>query len=113
MSGGEQQLAIAANGAGYAVSAGEGSKDAWVLSDEPVRPVSLLRQKSERIELRRSGSELPSRVADNLYWLGRHVARADGAARLLRTLISRLATESEAAEVPERSLLLRCAAAVG
>ncbi|MDQ3329825.1 MAG: circularly permuted type 2 ATP-grasp protein, partial [Planctomycetota bacterium] len=113
MPGGLARVARSPETLDVTVSAGEGSKDAWVLSDEPVRPVSLLRQKSERIELRRSGSELPSRVADNLYWLGRHVARADGAARLLRTLIGRLATESESAEVPERQLLLRCAAAVG
>lgn len=113
MPGGLARVARSPETLDVTVSAGEGSKDAWVLSDEPVRPVSLLRQKTERIELRRSGSELPSRVADNLYWLGRHVARADGAARLLRTLIGRLATESEATEVPERQLLLRCAAAVG
>jgi uncharacterized circularly permuted ATP-grasp superfamily protein/uncharacterized alpha-E superfamily protein len=113
MPGGLARVARTPETLDVTVSAGEGSKDAWVLSDEPVRPVSLLRQKSDRIELRRSGSELPSRVADNLYWLGRHVARADGAARLLRTLVSRLATESEATEVPERQLLLRCAAAVG
>ncbi|HEX6985631.1 MAG TPA: circularly permuted type 2 ATP-grasp protein, partial [Planctomycetaceae bacterium] len=113
MPGGLARVARAPEALDVAVSAGEGSKDAWVLSDEPVRPVSLLRQKSDRIELRRSGSELPSRVADNLYWLGRHVARADGAARLLRTLISRLSTESESTEVPERPLLLRCAAAIG
>ncbi|MGC1273391.1 MAG: circularly permuted type 2 ATP-grasp protein [Planctomycetaceae bacterium] len=113
MPGGLARVARAAEALDVAVSAGEGSKDAWVLSNEPVRPVSLLRQKADRIVLRRSGSELPSRVADNLYWLGRHVARADGAARLLRTLISRLATESESAEIPERQLLLRCAAAIG
>ena len=113
MPGGLARVARTPEPLDVAVSEGEGSKDVWVLSDEPVRPVSLLRQKSDRIELRRSGSELPSRVADNLYWLGRHVARADGAARLLRTLITRLTTESESSEVPERSLLLRCAAAVG
>jgi len=113
MQGGLARVARTPEPLDVSVSAGEGSKDAWVLSDEPVRPVSLLRRKSERIELKRSGSELPSRVADNLYWLGRHVARADGAARLLRTLIGRLATESDSTEVPERPLLLRCAAAIG
>jgi uncharacterized circularly permuted ATP-grasp superfamily protein/uncharacterized alpha-E superfamily protein len=113
MPGGLARVARTSEPLDISVAAGEGSKDAWVLSDEPVRPVSLLRGKADRVELRRSGSELPSRVADNLYWLGRHAARADGAARLLRTLIGRLAAESEAAEVPERPLLLRSAAAVG
>jgi uncharacterized alpha-E superfamily protein len=113
MQGGLARVARTPEPLDVSVSAGEGSKDTWVLSNESVRPVSLLRQKTDRIELKRSGSELPSRVADNLYWLGRHVARADGAARLLRTLITRLATESESTEVPERPLLLRCAAAIG
>lgn len=113
MQGGLARVARTPEPLDVSVSAGEGSKDAWVLSDEPVAHVSLLRQKTDRIELKRSGSELPSRVADNLYWLGRHIARAEGAARLLRTLISRLATESESTEVPERPLLLRCAAAIG
>ena len=95
------------------ISAGEGSKDVWVLAEEPVRPVSLLRGRSDTLELRRSGSELPSRVADNLYWLGRLAARADGAARLLRALVSRLATESDYSDIPERPLLLRAASAIG
>src|SRR5690606_35750405 len=113
MPGGLARVARAAEALDVTVSAGEGSKDTWVLADEPVSPVSLLRQKSDRMELNRSGSELPSRVADNLYWLGRHVARAGGTARLLRTLLNRLANESEATDVPERPLLLRCAAAIG
>ncbi len=36
-------------------------------------------------------SALPSRAADNLYWLGRYVERAEGAMRLLRALHVRLA----------------------
>ena len=38
--------------------------------------------------------DLPSRVADNLFWLGRHVERAEGAARLLRSIFTRLISES-------------------
>ena len=55
------------------MTAGQGSKDVWVLSEGPVTPVSLLRPHGAPIELRRSGNDLPSRVADNLYWLGRQV----------------------------------------
>ena len=63
--------------------AGEGSKDVWVLSDGPVTPVSLLHPRDTPVPLRRSGNDLPSRVADNLYWLGRHVERAESAIRLI------------------------------
>ena len=56
------------------------------------------------IALRRSGNELPSRVADNLYWLGRHVERAEGSVRLLRSIVVRLTSESEPANLPELSV---------
>jgi len=70
---------------------GEGlSKDVWVLHDErgdiagppstPVMPVAI----------RRTTGDLPSRVADNLFWLGRYVERLEGSARLVRATIARL-----------------------
>jgi uncharacterized circularly permuted ATP-grasp superfamily protein/uncharacterized alpha-E superfamily protein len=95
------------------VLGGDGSKDAWVLSEGPVREVSLLAPQGQAIELKRSGSELPSRVADNLFWLGRHIERADGSARLLRTVLGRLTSEHDVAGMPELDPLLRCLAALG
>ncbi|HVU85947.1 MAG TPA: circularly permuted type 2 ATP-grasp protein [Pirellulales bacterium] len=95
------------------VLGGEGSKDAWVLAEGPVREVTLLTPAGQAIELRRSGNELPSRVADNLFWLGRQIERADGSARLLRTILSRLTSEHEIAGLPELNPLLRCLAALG
>ena len=89
------------------LAAGEGSKDAWVLSDGPVSLVSLLNPAGQPMELRRSGNELPSRVADNLYWLGRHVERTEGSVRLLRTLLSRLTSESEPGALSELPVLLQ------
>ena len=52
--------------------------------DGPVSAITLLRPPGAPVELTRGGSELPSRVADNLFWLGRYVERAEGTARLLR-----------------------------
>ena len=72
----------------------QGSKDVWVLSSGPVAPLTLLRRPGQPIPLRRSGYDLPSRVADHLHWLGRHAERAENAARLLRTITARLASES-------------------
>jgi len=73
------------------------SKDAWVLWDEPVDTFSLLRPRSEPVELRRNERAVPSSVADNVYWLGRYVERAENIARIARTIISRVrrADESE------------------
>jgi len=37
------------------------------------------------LELRRTGNNLPSRLADNFFWLGRYAERADATARVLRS----------------------------
>jgi uncharacterized circularly permuted ATP-grasp superfamily protein/uncharacterized alpha-E superfamily protein len=84
----------------------QGSKDVWVRAAGPVPPVTLLRRPGQPIPLRRSGYDLPSRVADHLHWLGRHVERAEGAARLLRTVMTRLASESNQECTAEAALLL-------
>jgi uncharacterized alpha-E superfamily protein len=63
------------------------------------------------MELTRGGSELPSRVADNLFWLGRYVERAEGTVRLFRSVLSRLADEASGSEVPELPILLAALAA--
>ncbi len=66
------------------------SKDAWVLWDSPVDTFSMLRPRTEPVDLRREAPGVPSSVADNLFWLGRYVERTEGTARVLRTLISRV-----------------------
>jgi len=91
---------------GTSMSSGQGSKDLWVLSEGPVPPVSLLRPAGAAIELRRSGNDLPSRVADNMFWLGRQIERAEGTVRQLRSVITRLISESEPGGMPEIPVLL-------
>jgi uncharacterized alpha-E superfamily protein len=72
------------------------SKDAWVQWDEPVDTFSMLRPRSEPVELRRIGRAVPSGVADNVFWLGRYVERAENIARIVRTMISRVRRSDEA-----------------
>ena len=50
----------------------------------------MLRPPSHPVQLSRGGGDLPSRVADNLFWLGRYSERADTIARLGRTLSLRI-----------------------
>jgi uncharacterized circularly permuted ATP-grasp superfamily protein/uncharacterized alpha-E superfamily protein len=69
---------------------GGSSKDTWVLASEPEKPVSLLGVKEGPIALSRGGGEIPSRLADNLFWLGRYAERTESIARLLRQLLLRL-----------------------
>ena len=66
--------------------AGGLSKDAWVLSNEPVEYVSLWRKPKQDQVLQFRTEPLPSRAADNLFWAGRYVERAEGTARLLRAI---------------------------
>jgi uncharacterized circularly permuted ATP-grasp superfamily protein/uncharacterized alpha-E superfamily protein len=73
---------------------GASNKDVWVLAEGPVEPVTLLNPPNQAVELRRVGNNLPSRLADNFFWLGRYCERADATARLLRSLLQRLNSES-------------------
>ena len=86
---------------------GGGSKDTWVLSSSPVSSFSLLSGAVKSVELSRGGSDLPSRAADNLFWLGRYAERAEGLVRLLRGILVRLLEKSGVADVPELPFLLR------
>jgi uncharacterized alpha-E superfamily protein len=106
MPGGLTRVSAVGDRLGDSMLAGEGSKDVWVLSEGPVATVTLLQPPDTPVELRRSGNDLPSRVADNLYWLGRHVERAEGAVRLLRAVVTRLTNEAPPDSLPELSPLL-------
>jgi len=64
------------------------SADVWVLSDKPVVETSLL-PRPERVAVRRQPGSLPSRAADNLFWLGRYIERSEATLRVLRALLSR------------------------
>jgi uncharacterized circularly permuted ATP-grasp superfamily protein/uncharacterized alpha-E superfamily protein len=67
-------------------------KDVWVLSAEETRIAGAMIAAPQRLAPDRSGAVLPSRAADNLFWLGRYVERLDNGARLLRAALWRLAT---------------------
>jgi uncharacterized circularly permuted ATP-grasp superfamily protein/uncharacterized alpha-E superfamily protein len=84
------------------MTTGERSQDVWIISDRPIPHVSLLPEPGERVEPRRSGSELPSRVADNQFWLGRYVERAEGLVRLLSTVMTAISGEEQEPRTLER-----------
>jgi uncharacterized circularly permuted ATP-grasp superfamily protein/uncharacterized alpha-E superfamily protein len=87
---------------------GGGSKDTWILSDRPVDHVTLQRSRDAPVVLNRGGtSDLPSRAADNLYWLGRYGERCEHLARVLRCILARLTGESGATGTAEWNSLLK------
>jgi len=66
------------------------SRDVWVAASEPQGPhYSRWRLSEEETQVQRLGSRLPSRIADNLFWLGRYVERADWTMRVMRNALSR------------------------
>jgi uncharacterized alpha-E superfamily protein len=85
---------------------GGGSKDTWVLASGLPSSLSLLRASDGRVDIVRSGADLPSRTADNLFWLGRYMERAEGTARLLRSVIVRLTDEAASGRTQELDVLL-------
>jgi uncharacterized alpha-E superfamily protein len=56
----------------------------------------MLRPRNEPVELRRVSRVVPSSVADNSFWLGRYVERAENIARILRAMIPRVRRAEEA-----------------
>jgi uncharacterized circularly permuted ATP-grasp superfamily protein/uncharacterized alpha-E superfamily protein len=96
-----------AEGSVVSMQRGGHSKDAWVLWDSPVDTFSMLRPRHEPVELRRVSRVVPSSVADNAFWLGRYVERAENIARILRSMIPRI-RRSEEAELGCLIRLHRC-----
>ena len=86
---------------------GGSSKDTWVTSALPVEEDSLLHAPGKSIELRRTGNNLPSRLADNFFWLGRYSERADATARLLRSSLRRFNPERASGALPLITPLLQ------
>jgi uncharacterized circularly permuted ATP-grasp superfamily protein/uncharacterized alpha-E superfamily protein len=105
MPGGLTRTSTAAGDPVVSMQSGGGSKDTWVLSNGPVVPVSLLTPAGLPVSVPRVATELPSRVADNLFWLGRYVERLEGTLRLLRCILARLADESGSDSSPELAAL--------
>ncbi|MGH1440301.1 MAG: circularly permuted type 2 ATP-grasp protein [Cellvibrionaceae bacterium] len=83
------------------------SKDTWILSDEPERYVSLWSDKSDHVSIsEEEQNDLPSRVVENMFWLGRYAVRAEFALRLLRTVFVQLNNTQHLSKESYRTILL-------
>jgi len=70
-----------------------GSKDTWVIAEGPVGYASLLDKSSLDTQFSVIDGELPSRVAENLFWMGRNAERCETCVRLLRSVFQSLRHE--------------------
>jgi uncharacterized circularly permuted ATP-grasp superfamily protein/uncharacterized alpha-E superfamily protein len=96
MPGGFVRIADDIDARAVSLQHGGRTADAWVLSDGPVGETTLL-PRAERIVIKRTSGVLPSRAADNLFWVGRYVERAEATLRLVRALLNRTAEADETA----------------
>lgn len=97
MPGGLTRVAGDLSAVTLSMQQGGSSKDTWVLTDssqQAARPINI---SSTAPIIIRNGGDLPSRMADNLFWLGRYTERTETMARILRTVLHRLTAEETAA----------------
>jgi uncharacterized circularly permuted ATP-grasp superfamily protein/uncharacterized alpha-E superfamily protein len=94
MPGGLARVSASHDSSVVSMQRGGGSKDTWILSDTPVDRFTLQRSRDLPLALNRGTSDLPSRAADNLFWLGRYAERCEHLARVLRCILVRLTGES-------------------
>ncbi len=89
MPGGFCRISDRADARAVSMGAGVQSADVWVLADKPVEMITLL-PTNETARIRRLMGNLPSRAADNLFWLGRYLERVEATLRLIRCLAGRM-----------------------
>lgn len=94
MPGGLARINESPDGLFLAIRSNAVSKDVWVPSAAGSAEPALPSMPDRRVDLKRGGLDLPSRLLDDIYWLGRYVERCDCTARLTRAGIERATLEA-------------------
>lgn len=103
MPGGFCRVSGRADARAISMQGGGSSADVWVMSPEPVEQTTLL-PSPDHVPIRRLGGSLPSRAADNLFWLARYLERAEATLRVIRSLVGRASDNAKAAGSVARKL---------
>jgi len=125
MPGGLTRIAEEISSTGVLVQRGGGGKDTWVDQADPV-PASIVPTKEgkesapapevaiapaaapmEEPDALRASSGLTSRMADNLFWLGRYAERAEFTARMARTALKGLFGPQGELEIADAMPIIR------
>ncbi|RAU20121.1 hypothetical protein CU669_20115 [Paramagnetospirillum kuznetsovii] len=69
---------------------GGGSKDIWIAASGRRDAQTAARVRAPAVKLTRDNRDLPSRVADDMYWLGRYLERCEATTRLLRSALGHM-----------------------
>jgi len=113
MPGGLARVAPEAGRLMVSLQSGGGSKDVWIVGDRPSEHVSLWQSQPDAVELKRHAADLPSRVADNLFWLGRYAERTEITIRLVRAARQRGLPDLNNPGGPAVAPLRECLAPLG
>jgi uncharacterized circularly permuted ATP-grasp superfamily protein/uncharacterized alpha-E superfamily protein len=88
------------------MGAGAQSADVWVLGEDAAEPPTTLLPASNDVKVVRVPGNLPSRAADNLFWMGRYLERAEATLRVVRSMCNRM-TEAQVGST-HRQPIERC-----
>ncbi|MCE0745115.1 circularly permuted type 2 ATP-grasp protein [Acetobacter sicerae] len=98
---------------GEAITAGpigenQPTKDVWVMVDENFSLQETSFSTPYPLAIRRSQGDLPSRAADDFFWLGRYLEQIESGARLLRVVMTHMSgTEPSPRELADIAVLMR------
>ncbi|EME71565.1 hypothetical protein H261_02851 [Paramagnetospirillum caucaseum] len=92
---------------------GGGSKDVWIASPPQKLTVTAPRPQAPPVRLTRENRDLPSRVADNMFWLGRYLERCEATTRLLRAALVRIEDSLAEGDSVQALAMIRTMAALG
>ena len=96
MPGGFARIGASQDPTALAMQRGGSAADVWIVSPQEVVADTLVEPRAGAYARPEPGA-LPSRAADNLFWLGRYVERTEAIIRLLRARNMRLAESGQAA----------------
>ncbi len=105
--GGLSRLAVSRDTPIVSNQLGGLGKDTWVLASEPELQETLLVATDYLAPAVVQESEVSSRVADNLFWIGRYAERAEGLVRLLRITIFKLSERASFSSGEDASCCMR------
>lgn len=104
--GGLTRIGTGIEGEFVSMQEGSPSKDTWVIASEPERAWTEDNLTDiPGLAVESVADSLPSRVVENLYWMGRYAERAEASMRLLRTVFILLNGEDPISPEAQRILL--------
>lgn len=107
MPGGFCRIADHRDARAISMGAGAQTADVWVIGEETASVQATLLPPSNDVRVVRVPGHLPSRAADNLFWMGRYLERAEATLRVVRCLCNRM-TETQGNSIQGRQPIERC-----